>query len=151
MRSVGVVVHLARKSRPAALVAVLEGAWGAASLSERFELTSSNEEVPTILFDLATGLRSYLSGAQADRVVIRRADQPPRPSNREGPRLRLLAEGALAAAARVDVTDVLLMNGKALAERTPAGSKASLTAQAAQDVPQVQSEAVEAALCGLAP
>lgn len=40
-----------------------------------------------------------------DRAVVRRADKPPRPSNADGPRLRLLAEGAVLAAVRGVVPD----------------------------------------------
>src|SRR4051812_15988128 len=100
MRSVGVCVHLPKKGRPAARAAVLDGAWGSASEHAGFDLTSNEQDIANILHDLASGLRSHLSGMNADRVVIRRADMPQRPNNNEGPRLRLLAEGALAAAAR---------------------------------------------------
>src|SRR3954451_16984153 len=107
MRTVGVSVHLPSRGRQSARVVVLEGAWGSPSELQSFELTSNNQDLPTILHDLGSGLRSHLTGHGADRVVIRRADTQVA-SRKEGPRVRLLAEGALTGAARATVTDVFL-------------------------------------------
>jgi hypothetical protein len=139
------------KSRPAARVVVLDGAWGSATEIQRFDLTSSTDDLATILHDLGSGLRSHLSGLGADRVVIRRADLPAVASKREGPRVRLLAEGALAGAARDEINDVLVLPGKDLGGRTPAGSKAGLDAEAALLVQASHVEAAAAALSGLVP
>lgn len=151
MRSVGVCVHIPKKGRPAARVVVLDGAWGSATEHERFELTSNRQDIGTILHDLASGLKSRLSPLKADRVVVRRADMARVPSNRDGPRLRLLAEGALAAAARSEVTDVVVLAGKDLAQRSLAASKNDLDAEAATQVPGSPVEAAAAALAGLVP
>jgi len=149
MRSVGVCVHLPRRGRPAARVVVGVGAWNAASEEETFELTSNKDDTATVLHELASGLRSHLSGLSADRVVIRRADRQRVASNADGPRVRLLAEGALAAAARSEVTDVVVLPGKDLADRTPAQSKDDLDAEAARQLPSAPVEAAAAALAGL--
>ena len=115
---------------------------------ETFDLTSADDSVPGQLHDLATGLRSRLNGLKPDRVVIRRADFPPKPSNKEGPRLRLLAEGALVAAATDEVASVVVAPGKDLASM--AGyDKAGLDAQAASLLPQAPQEAAAAAIVGL--
>src|SRR4051812_46480110 len=151
MRSVGVCVHLAKKGRPAARVVLLDGTWGAAAEHARFDLTSNKQDIATILHDLATGLRSLLSGMHADCVVIRRADKPKKPSNLDGSRLRLLAEGALASAARDEVADVLILPGKDLAQRSPATSKDDLESEAEKQVPGGPVEATAAALSGLVP
>jgi hypothetical protein len=150
MRSVGVCVHFPSKGRPAAQVVVLDGTWGAVTEASSFELTSNKHDLATILHELEGGLRSQLSGLKADRVAIRRADLQ-RASMKEGPKVRLLAEGALAAAARAEVTDVLLLNGKELADRSPASSKGDLDAEAESQLPDHPTEAAAAALSGLVP
>jgi hypothetical protein len=150
MRSVGVCVRIPSKGRPAAQVVVLDGAWGSAKEQEHFELTSNKDDLATVLHELASALRSHLTGLDADRVVIRRADLQVA-SRKEGPRIRLLAEGALAGAARAEVTDVLMLTGKDLAARSPSKSKDDLDAEAAAQVPRSPVEAAAAALAGLEP
>ena len=140
---------MASKGRPAAHVVLLDGAWGAVTEGPSIELTSNKDDLATILHDLGSGLTSYLSGANADRVVVRRADQAKVASNREGPRLRLLAEGALVGAARSQVNDVLVLSGKELADRCRAASKADLDSAAASQAPGSAKEAAAAALSGL--
>jgi hypothetical protein len=151
MRAVGVCVHMASKGRPSADVVVAEGSWGSAVEIERFELTSNKQELATIFYELASGLRSHLAGLHADRVVIRRADVPTRASKKEGPRLRLLAEGALVGAARAEVEDVLVLTGKELAARSPTASKDDLDAEAERQLAGSPVEAAAAALAGLKP
>jgi len=150
MRSVGVVVRLRSKGRPAAHVAVLEGSWASPIQLDSFDLTSVHTDIATQLSDLAAGLSSHLSGLNADRVVIRRADRPQHASNAEGPRVRLLAEGALAAAAKIAVDDVIVLSGKDLAARSPASSRDALDAHAVSALPGTQVEAAAAGLAGLA-
>jgi hypothetical protein len=128
---------------------VLEGSWSAPLQVDTFELTSAQDDRATQLYDLAAGLGSRLSGLNADRVVIRRADRPQRPSNAAGPRVRLLAEGALASSARAAVDDVVILNGKDLASRSPASSRDALDAHASTVLPTSQTEAAAAALVGL--
>lgn len=140
-----------KKGRPAARVVVLDGSWGSATEHERFDLTSNKQDIGTILHDLASGLKSRLSALKADRVVVRRADMARVPSNLDGPRLRLLAEGALASAARSEVADVVVLAGKDLAQRSPAASKNDLDAEAAAQAPGSPVEAAAAALAGLVP
>ena len=125
-----------------------EGTQTSPALIEVFDLTSTNDGVPDQLRDLATGLRSRLVGLKPDRVVVRRADIPPKPSKHEGPRLRLLAEGALTAAARDEVGDVLIGTGKELAARVPM-KKAALEAHAEAALSGAPVEAAAAALAGL--
>jgi hypothetical protein len=151
MRCVGVAVHVPRKGRPEARVIVVDGAWGAASEHGSFELTSNKGDLATILYDLASGLRSHLSGLGAARVVIRQADFQKAAASKDGTRLRLIAEGALAAAARGQVNEVFLLSGKDLADRTPAQSKDDLDAEAARQLPDAPVGAAAAGLAGLHP
>jgi hypothetical protein len=141
-------VNLAKKGRPAAACVLVEGTLQAPKVLDVFELTSANSAVPTQLHDLGTALRSRVTGIKPDRVVIRRADFARRPSNKEGPRLRLLAEGALAACAHDEVSDVVILTGKDLAAHASM-SKAALDAHAQATCPSAPSEAAAAALAGL--
>lgn len=137
------------KKRPSARLVALDGTWGVAVVTKSFELASSTDDVATQLVDLTRGLRSYLSGASADIVVLRRADQSPIGSRAEGPRRRLLAEGALIAGAREEVEKVLVKTGKELAEASPATNKAALDRHAEAVAPGEECQAVAAALVGL--
>lgn len=125
MRVVGVCVNLPSKRRPTARVITFDGDWREPTEVQRLELTSTKGDLATVLLDLAKGLRSHLSGVRPDRVIIRRADVG-RPSKADGPKIRLLAEGALAAAAREEVDNVFVLTGKELADRSPASSKPDL-------------------------
>jgi hypothetical protein len=139
------------KQRPTAHVVVLEGGWGSPSVVEAFDLTSAEEDKPTQLTRLAAGLRSRAKGLRPDRVIIRRADYFRVASSAEGPRMRLLAEGALTAAAKEVVDDVLLLTGKDTAALSPAASKADLEQHADAVLPDLYVEAAAAALAGLGP
>lgn len=140
---------MARRGRPTASCVLLEGVSAAPVLVESFDLTSASGDLPTQLHDLATGLRSRLHGLSPDVVVIRRADYSPRASNAEGPRVRLMAEGALVAASVDVVTSVVLLPGRDLAARAGV-DKAALDARAASLCPDTPVEATAAAVVGLA-
>lgn len=126
VRSVGILVRMTSKKRPSASLVALDGAWDAATVTKSFELTSSADDVATQMLDLTRGLRSYLSAADTDAIVIRRADQSPIASNAEGPRRRLLAGGALIAGTREENETVLAKSGRELAEASPATNKEAL-------------------------
>ena len=151
MRSIGVCVRLTTKNRPTANVVVLEGTYLTPTIIETCELTTSAAAVPIQLADLHNNLKSRLSGLQPDRVVVRRADHPKRASNQEGPRLRLLAEGALVTAACSETDDVVLANGKDLAARAGAKDKATLDLDATAIASGHATKACAAALSGLVP
>jgi len=102
---------------PEVKAALVEGTIAAPILRHVFELTTAAEELPEQLYDLASNLRSRIAGLKPDSVLVRRADLPPRASNREGPRERLLVEGALVMAAREDVRRTYLLNGRDAAAR----------------------------------
>ncbi|MHB1775721.1 MAG: hypothetical protein ACYCU7_07020 [Acidimicrobiales bacterium] len=111
-------------------------------------------ELAVQLHDAAEAVKSRLQGLEVDRVVVRRADRPPRPSNQEGPRLRLLTEGAVTAAARNVVVDTRIGTGKDTGS-WHGTSKATVDAAAAavlasSGLPDSYLEAAAAALAGLA-
>lgn len=77
-----------------------------------FEITSMSDDMPTLLDTLYESARTRVAGLlPIDRAVIRRADKAPVPSGADGPRDRLLAEGALAAAVRSVVPDTRMCTG----------------------------------------
>jgi hypothetical protein len=129
-------------------VVVLEGSWESPTEKRRLELTSTKSDLATALLDLAKGLRSLISGVKPDRVVIRKADVG-QASRKEGPKLRLLAEGALAAAAREELDDVQVLTGKELADRSPAKSKPELDKLGTELGQASHGEAAGAALAAL--
>jgi hypothetical protein len=151
MRVMGIAVRIPSRGRPTADVVVVDGTWGAVTHVTTFQLTSAHDDLPTLLRDLGAGVSSRLSGMVVDRVVIKRADKPTRPNNYPGPKTRLLAEGAITASARAKVDETILADGKDLAARCPAGSKAALIAEANRAVPGEPEDAVAAAIAGLAP
>jgi len=73
---------------------------------------SRDTDIATQLHDVAEAVRSRLEGLVVERVVVRRADRPARANNNEGPRLRLLVEGAITSAARSVVVETNIGTGK---------------------------------------
>ncbi len=91
---------------------VLDDATGMTMIETSESFTSDDIDLATQLHDMAEAVRSRLQGLSVDRVVVRRADRPPRASNADGPRLRLLMEGAVVSAARSVVVDTRVGSGK---------------------------------------
>lgn len=104
--------------RPTTHVAVLEGTKSSPLVAELFVVSTSEQDLVDQLHDLAQAFGNRLVGLDVDRIAIRRADIAKRPSNKEGPRARLLVEGALTLAARERVVDTLLASGRDLAVRS---------------------------------
>jgi hypothetical protein len=156
MKSAGIAVEMKRPKRPTARVVLLDDLGltpDANDLSrlqvvDSFELTSADEDFPAILAGFAQDLRGRLRGRSLDAATVRRADTT-RLSNADGPRYRLLAEGALTAAMRELVPRTRLRTGLAVAQAWGA-PKASVDALAATlPLPTVYAEATAAALASL--
>lgn len=90
----------------------MDDAGGSASIIDQLEITGDDTDLATQLHDLAEAVQSRLRAIRPEAVFVRRADVPPRPSNTEGPRLRLLAEGAVVSAARSVVINTRIGNGR---------------------------------------
>jgi len=146
MRVAGLVVEIAR--RPSASVVVLEGSFRDPNIVEIFHLTTTGNDTAQQAHDMATNLRNRLHGLQIDRVIVRKADRPPRPSNKEGPRLRLVVEGALIGAAKDVVDHSEIINGRDAAGRVGI-SKSALDA-AGRELSGEESQAAAAALAAFA-
>lgn len=81
------------------------------------DLVADDADIAEQLHDAAEAVRSRLQGMAVDRVLVRRADRGPVASNSEGPRIRLLTEGAIVSASRSVVVETALMTGKDAAGR----------------------------------
>ena len=143
-----------RPARPVTRLAVLDNAMGEPVVVTSESFPSDNVPLPEQLHDMGESVRSRLIGVGVDRVVIRRADRSPIPRNGNGPRLRLLAEGAVTAAARAVITDTRIETGRAAALMYGAPKsdheRAAADLTVASGLGLEMTEAVAAALAGLA-
>lgn len=112
MRIAGIAVDIPSSGRPAARLVVIDNATGSPVVEVVEDFTSDDVALPVQLHDAAEALGSRLTGLGVDRAIIRRADRPPRATNAEGPKLRLLMEGALTSAAQSVVVDTRIGTGK---------------------------------------
>lgn len=153
MRVAGICVEITARGRPMARLVVVDDAAGAPTVDRVADFPSDNVDIATQLHDGAEAVKSRLTGLAVDRVVVRRADRPPRPSNQEGPRMRLLMEGAIVSAARSVVIDTRVGTGKDTGTwfgSTKAGVDAAAESLLqAQRQPLPYKEATAAALAGL--
>ena len=153
MKVAGIAVAMPRPKRPVTRLVVLDNGNGATVVVTSESFPSDDVPIPEQLHDISESVRSRLIGLAVDRVVVRRADRAPISRNGDGPRFRLLAEGAATAAARSVVIDTSLETGKSAATLYRA-SKADHEAAAASLVALSGLEAdmtgaVAAALAGL--
>lgn len=79
---------------------------------EDFTTVVTESGLAAQLKEVGDAVRGRVQSLRPDRIVIRRADRPPRPNNHDGPRFRLLAEGALTVVSRTEVLDTRLQTGK---------------------------------------
>ena len=105
--------------RPTAMVSVVTKNQDDQFLvDETFELVSRGDSLADNLGDLGAVFANRVKGLKPDAVVIRRAEQTARPSKKEGPKQRLLAEGALVYAAASVGVGVELLSGRELAQKS---------------------------------
>jgi hypothetical protein len=116
MRLVGIAVRMETEGRPTARGILTETGSAPPVIVDSFALTGDDVDFTRQLFELSQSTKSRMEALRPDKVVVCRADFPPQQSRREGPKLRLLAEGAIAAAAREVVPDTFLATGKELGE-----------------------------------
>ena len=137
-RALGLHVDVATQMRPVVRVVLLKDPFGAAQVPALGDVTVETEFDLTLPDDdwaeLADGYFRAVSGRvstlRPDIVIVRRADMPARPSNKDGPRLRLVVEGAVTAAAHETVANTHLRTGVACAHAYNRSSKAALDADA---------------------
>lgn len=154
MRVVGIVVRAQNPKRPVALLVLGNDESGTVQIENQVDLPSDEDDLPVLLHDCSEALRSQLKILAPDRVVIRRADHSHHARQTDGPKYRLLMEGALTSAARSVIPDTRIGTGKETGEWYGA-AKAALDGEAeklsqAQALAGKYKEAVSAALAGLA-
>ncbi|WP_094361236.1 hypothetical protein [Mycobacterium marinum] len=120
----------------------------ALSVEDSFEVKEAVDDVAVRLGELAKKVRGRVRSTAPDGIVVRRADRPQRPSNQEGPRLRLLAEGAVTAAAHEVVRNTVIRSGKDCGAAFGT-SKDGLDKEAETILSGKYAEATAAALSGL--
>ncbi len=108
----GIAVDIPSSGRPAVRLVVVDDSTGSPKIEATADFPGDDIPLPVQLHDASEAVRSRLDGLAVKRVVVRRADRPPRASHAEGPKLRLLMEGAVVAAARSVVVDTRLGTGK---------------------------------------
>jgi antitoxin (DNA-binding transcriptional repressor) of toxin-antitoxin stability system len=153
MRVAGISVDVAKPGRPVARLIVADDAGWLLRIEEPTDFTSDDADVPVQLHDAAEAVRSRLKSLNVDRVVVRRADFAPA-SRKEGPKLRLLMEGALTSAACSVVPDTRIGTGKDTGAWY-GGGKEAVDAEASQLLSAASlsaryGEATSAALAGIA-
>jgi len=157
MRTLGLAVDLPARGRRAVRAVLLVDqlpAGVAPSLSDvqvelEFELPTVVGSIVEQVAELSKAVSGRLQSLRPDVVVLRRADQSMRPSNGDGPRMRLLVEGAVLAAARLEIERTVLRNGKECGAAY-GGGKDAVDADAATLVSKKSLiEAAAAALSGL--
>ena len=112
MRVAGLCVELPTRARPLVRLVVIDDVSGTPAIVACEPYPGQDADLATQLHNAAEAVRSRLTAFGVDRVVLRRADRPPRPTNEDGPRVRLLVEGAVASAARSVVFDTRIGTGK---------------------------------------
>lgn len=120
----------------------------ALTAEDPFEVKEAEEDLAVRLGELSKKIRGRVRSIAPDGVVVRRADRPRQASNLEGPRLRLLAEGAVTAAAHEVVTNTVIRSGKDCGDKFGT-SKDELDREAEAILGGKYSDATAAALSGL--
>ena len=111
MRVVGIAVKLETEGRPTARGVLVEDNGSGPVIVDQFALPGDDVDFARQLFELSQATSSRLSALEPDRVAVCRADFPPAGSRKDGPKLRLLAEGAITAAAYHVVPNTYLVTG----------------------------------------
>lgn len=145
MRTLGIAVHIPKKGRPTAACVVLDVTDSVVAVVEEFDLPTSKVPIPEQVRDLAVAARSRAQSLGVEAVWVRRADVPPRPSKAEGPKVRLLCEGALTAAVHEVVASVAIGDGKEIG-----GALGLSKAQADERGGKLVDNRIEAAAAALA-
>lgn len=116
MKVAGIAVE-PNQQRPIVRLMVVSGSPATPAYETAEQFTSEDVSIPEQVHYVAEAIRSRLKGLNVERVVVRRADFFSINSNQDGPRRRLLVEGAVLAAATAVVPDTVLGTGKELALR----------------------------------
>jgi len=86
------------------------------SLLDEFDVATYDDDWAVFCKDFAETVSGRIRSIQPDVVIVRRADMAKKASNLDGPRIRLVASGAVTAAAKILVPKTYLLTGKACAD-----------------------------------
>jgi hypothetical protein len=120
MRALGLCIDIPPSKKPTLRAVLLEDSLGSdqtPSLSDMnvldtFDVAATGGDLAEQLKELSHAITGRVESLRPDIVVVRRADRSPRPSNLDGPRFRLMFEGAVAAASRSLVPQTVIRTGK---------------------------------------
>jgi hypothetical protein len=122
MLVLGVAAEMSRPKRPTAYLVLVDTTTTPVDLNDLGSLptathlfTSAAEDFPSILNHLAVDVRGWLRDRSVEAATVRRADKRQRASNADGPRYRLLTDGAITAAVREMVETTYLRTGAEIA------------------------------------
>jgi len=114
-----------------------------------FEVAATGTDLAEQLKEISNAITGRVESLRPDIVVVRRADRSPRPSNMDGPRFRLMFEGAITAGARSLNPYTTIRTGKECG-MAYGKSKAEMDSDAESLAPKKPLvSAVAAAMCGL--
>jgi hypothetical protein len=116
MRIAGIAVNLASPKRPAVRLVVIDDRTGSPVIEKAEDIPSAAADIVEQLHHAARAVESRLQGLKVGRVLVRRADFSRQQGRTEGPRLRLLVEGAATSGARSSVVDTRIGTGKDIAQ-----------------------------------
>lgn len=120
------------------------------TLRDAFEFTTTETDWAQMCDQFAQDTSARVSSLEPDIVVVRQADFNQNGRLGDGPRLRLVVEGAITAAAIKHVPKTRLRRGKACADTYPGKSKDQMDADGrAISGKANRAEAAGAALSGL--
>lgn len=119
MLALGLAVAFPTQSRPVVRVVLLEDPFGAASVptladvtvAKEFDLTTTHTRWERMCGQFYADISGRVDTLNPDVVVVRRADFHRSRGNADGPRLRLVIEGAITAAAIGHVANTYLRHG----------------------------------------
>lgn len=151
MRTLGIAVTM--KATPVLSFVLLDNQTATDSSAEvavevQFEVPLEDRALAEQLGEAAKTVRGRVRSLAPDAVGVRRADWSNRASNRDGPRKRLLVEGAVTSAAYGEVMDTILLTGKECG-LAHGSDKATVDAEAASLVQGKYKEAAAVALARL--
>ncbi len=157
MRALGVTVEMPTPGRPVVRAVLIEDRLAAAgtptladiALVEEFDLTTAETDWARIASRYSQDVSGRVSTLAPDIVVVRRADFHQRTRIGDGPRLRLVVEGAITAASYAHVANTHLRTGTTCAHVYP-HDKGTMDADGKTLVSRAnRAEAAAAALSGL--
>jgi hypothetical protein len=122
MRALGIAVEM--KPKDLRLRAVLvDDANGQPAVETSFERSGLGADLASSLRDTAKAMATKVKTLAPDAVVIRRADNSPRASRLDAPKIRLLMEGAVTAAVCAECASTFVVTGAELAAWTSLDKK----------------------------